>query len=151
MPAHGRLHLRGEVRTLKRAIGALMLAAFAGCATTAVPSSEAGAPSEVLSVAMTSPRQGAEPVFVKRDRGTVGSACAIRATVDGQGLALLRAGQGVMAHLSPGEHVFGASSTGICGGGDAEAAITVRAGQPSLAVRISIDQGASIRIGPTAQ
>lgn len=53
------------------------------------------------------------------------------------------------AYLDAGEYNVGAFS-GICGVGDAEAQLVLREGEVRT-YRISIDQGASVRVGPTAQ
>lgn len=88
-------------------------------------------------------------VNIKRDVGHLGSFCAVRVTVDGKPLAELRTGEYIVAHLPAGEYVIGAQSTGICGGGDAEFPVVVKSSE-RRAYRVSIDQGGSVRIGPTA-
>ena len=123
---------------------------LSACATTAVPTTEAKPTRDVLDAALTIQRDGTGKVLIKRDLGAVGSACAIRVSVNGKPLANLRAGQIVSAHLEPGEYILGASSTGICGGGDAESPLQLSVGEVRT-YRVSIDQGASIRLGPTAQ
>ena len=127
----------------------LICAFLASCATTPVPTSEAKPASAILNSSMTIPRPMVGQVIIKRDMGVIGSVCAIRASVNGKPLADLRIGEIVVAYLEPGDYVLGASSTGICGGGDAEAGVSVRIGEVRT-YRISIDPGASIRIGPTA-
>lgn len=135
---------------MRALISAVFFGALSACATTAIPTSQATPTSDVLDVPRTLQRDGTGKVSVKRDVGSVGSACAIRVLVDGKPLANLRQGQVVTAYLDPGDYILGASSTGICGGGDAESALSLRVGEKKT-YRISIDQGASIRIGPTAQ
>ena len=98
---------------------------------------------------MTTARNGTGQVFIKRDTGGMGSLCAIRASVNGTPVADLRISEFVVAYLEPGDYMLGASSTSVCGGGDAESSVTVRAGLVRK-FRISIDPGTSIRIGPTA-
>lgn len=135
------------MRTL---ITAALVVILSACATTAVPTSEAISTRDVLDAELTTQRDGTGRVLIKRDVGSVGSACAIRVSVNGKPLANLRTGQIVTAYIEPGEYILRASSTGICGGGDSEALLRLGIGE-TRTYRISIDQGASIRIGPTAQ
>lgn len=121
-----------------------------GCATTAIPTKEARPTTDILNLDMTTQLPSTATLIIKRDVGSVGSACAIRTFVDGKPLANIRTGQMVTAYLKPGEYVLRASSTGICGGGDAESSVVMRIGDIRV-YRISIDQGASIRLGPTSQ
>jgi hypothetical protein len=121
-----------------------------GCATTALPTDQSVPTTEVLDRTMTSLREPAGRLIIKRDPGFVGGACAVRASVNGKPLANLRPGEVVTAYLDAGEYILGAASTGICGGGDAEAPLVLKLGE-TRTYRISIDQGMSIRIGPTAQ
>lgn len=128
----------------------LGFAVLAGCATTAIPTDQSIQATDIADKTMTAPREGAAArLIIKRDPGFVGSACAIRVSVSRKPLANLRPGEIVTAYLDVGEYIVGATSTGICGGGDAEAPLLLRAGEVRT-FRVSIDQGMSIRIGPTA-
>ena len=134
----------------KIALALLSVALLASCATTAIPTDQARPTSDVLDTTMTTPRDKAAKLIVKRDEGFVGGACAIRTFVNGKPLANLRQGEVVVAYLEPGEYILRAASTGICGGGDAESPLVLKLGEVRT-YRISIDQGASIRLGPTSQ
>ena len=120
------------------------------CATTPLPTDQSEQTRDVLDVTTTQPRENTGRVFIKRDPGFVGSACAIQVTVNARPLANLRQGQVVTAYLPAGEYILGANSTGLCGGGDAESSLMLKIGE-TRTYRISIDQGMSIRLGPTAQ
>ncbi|WP_218511224.1 DUF2846 domain-containing protein [Variovorax sp. dw_308] len=98
---------------------------------------------------MSKSAPGTVPVTFKRDSGLMGGACSQRLYVNGSPIADLRAGQFVVIYLQPGQHIVGARPNGVCGGGDAEAEITVREGQ-ARSYRISSDQGGSLKIQPTA-
>lgn len=119
------------------------------CATSPQSTAQARPTKNILDSAAITPKDGAARLIVKRDPGFVGSACAIRVLIDGRPLAELAPGEVVTAFLTPSEYIVGAISTGVCGGGDAEASAVLRAGQLKT-FRISIDEGMSIRIGPTA-
>ncbi len=129
------------------AFTALLLSA---CATAPHPTDQSEPTRDVLDQAATQPKENTGRVFIKRDSGFVGAACAIMVSVNAKPLASLRQGQVVAAYLPPGEYILGANSTGICGGGDAESPLTLKVGE-TRTYRISIDQGGSIRLGPTAQ
>jgi hypothetical protein len=120
------------------------------CATTAIPTEDAKRTTKVLDTTMTTARVGAGKLIIKRDAGFLGSGCAIRAFANGKPFADLRTEEVVTVYLDPGEYVLRAASTGICGGGDAESALSIQAGA-TRTYRIGIDQGGSIRLGPTAQ
>ena len=135
---------------MRMVVLAVFVVMLSACATTAVSTSEAIPTRDVLDATLTTQRDGTGKVLIKRDLGTVGSACAIRVSVNGKPLANLRTGQIVIAYVEPGEYILGASSTGICGGGDAESPLRLGIGETKT-YRVSIDQGASIRLGPTAQ
>jgi hypothetical protein len=126
-----------------------MSTALAACATSPIPTDQSKPASDVLNASMTMPRANTARVIIKRDPGFGGGACPIKASVGGKPLANLWPGELVIAYLDPGEHMLGAASTGICGGGDAEAAVVLKANDVRT-YRISIDQGMSIRLGPTA-
>jgi len=119
------------------------------CATSPVPTDQAKPTQTILDESVTTPKTGAGTLIIKRDAGMVGSACSIRVFVDGLPFAELAAGERVTAYLPPAEYIVGARSTGVCGGGDSEAAVTLKAKQTRV-YRVSIDQGMAINIGPTA-
>ena len=135
---------------MKRLFTLLSTTMLTACATTAIPTEHARPASDVLNDAMTTPRSNTGILIIKRDEGFMGSACAIAAFVDKKPLANLRTGEVVTAYLAPGEYVLRAASTGICGGGDSESPLLIRSGEVRT-YRISIDQGSSIRLGPTTQ
>lgn len=124
--------------------------AVAGCASTAIPTDQARPTEEILDQVVTKPNAGTSRVQIKRDVGVVGSACGILVLLNGKPLAKLHTGQIVTAYLPPGEYIFGAASTGICGGGDSEVQVRL-ANDETRTLRVSVDQGTAIRIGPTAQ
>lgn len=127
----------------------LALVVIAGCASTPIPTDQAEPTKDIVDRTVTTPRDGASQVVIKRDSGATGIACSIRISLNGRPVANLRAGQVVTVYLSPAEYIFGAASTGLCGGGDAE--VQVQLGRNEMrTLRVSIDQNASIRIGPTA-
>lgn len=138
------------IATMRIFLALTAAALLAACATTAIPTEQAMPTSDVLNLRLTAHREGTGKVVIKRDAGAVGSACVIRTLVNGMPLANLRQGQVITAFLDPGEYILGAESTGICGGGDAESPLRISVGETKI-YRISIDQGASIRLGPTAQ
>jgi hypothetical protein len=135
---------------MNRVLTLIAVMAVASCATTAVPTDQATPASEVLDPSVMAARENAGKLIIKRDAGFVGSACAIQASVNGRPLANLRQGEAITLYLDAGEYILRASSKGICGGGDAESPLLLRAGEVRT-YRISIDQGSSICLGPTAQ
>jgi hypothetical protein len=130
---------------------AIAAVSVSGCATSPVSSSSAPdvPPQRIINSSLTTPFQGAALLVVTRDRGLMGSACNSRVFIDGQPIADLAPGERVVAYVLEGEHVVGATATGICGGGTAETGAAVKAGQ-SKAYRISSGQGGDYAISATA-
>jgi hypothetical protein len=88
-------------------------------------------------------------LIIKRDSGFMGSACTIRVFVDSAPVADLAPAEKVELFVSLGEHIVGATSNGICGGGASEAAVViVPEGQKIL--RIASGQSGDIFLQPSA-
>jgi hypothetical protein len=122
---------------------------LAACATSPMPTEQTRLTTNVLDQHMTSFKEKAGQLTIKRDPGLLGSACAMRVLIGGKPLAELWPAERITAFLPPGEYVVSVQSTGVCGGGDAEAGVTLTAEQAKT-YRISIDEGMSIRVAPTA-
>lgn len=124
----------------------------AGCATrsvsvadtTPVPASRVLAPR----LLQAGPNTGG--LILKRDSGLMGAACRIRVSVDAVPVADLGTSEKVELFLPAGEHVLGATATGICGGGMSETAVVITAGRQKI-YRVSSGQSGDVRIQPSAQ
>ncbi|HWR87021.1 MAG TPA: hypothetical protein VN277_01220 [Acidiferrobacterales bacterium] len=97
------------------AILVLVAASLGACATTEIDTNKA-APAASLDAAMTTPRQSAAQLIIKRDTGFAGSACGIVVSVDGRPLADLRPGEFAVAYLDAGDYVLRATPSGRRGG-----------------------------------
>jgi hypothetical protein len=122
-----------------------------GCATQpvtiyqayTVPSSRILAPQWVSQAPYTG------SLIIKRDSGFMGSACTIRVFVDAVPVADLAPSEKVELFVSLGEHVVGATSNGICGGGASEAAVVISPERQKI-LRIASGQSGDIYLQPSA-
>lgn len=94
-------------------------------------------------------RADAGRLIVKRDSGFMAGGCTFRLYANGEALADFRPGEVATFYVEPGELVIGAQARGFCGSGDSETGITLKPGQTKT-LRISVDNGAAVRIAPTA-
>ena len=89
-------------------------------------------------------------LIIKRDSGFMGSACTIRVFVDAVPVADLAPSEKVELFVALGEHVVGATATGmICGGGASEAAVVIRPENQRI-LRIASGQSGDIYLQPSA-
>lgn len=88
-------------------------------------------------------------LIIKRDSGFMGSACTIRVFVDAVAVADLAPAEKVELFVSLGEHVVGATSNGICGGGASEAAVVISPERQKI-LRIASGQSGDIFLQPSA-
>jgi hypothetical protein len=79
----------------------------------------------------------------------MGSACTIRVFVDAVPVADLAPAEKVELFVALGEHIVGATSNGICGGGAAETAVVIRPEQQRV-LRIASGQSGDIYLQPSA-
>ncbi|HZD42010.1 MAG TPA: hypothetical protein VE131_14910 [Terriglobales bacterium] len=121
------------------------------CATQPVSVRQAAAvpSSRVLAPQWLSPAQHTGSVVIKRDAGFMGSACTVRVFVDTVPVADLAPSEKVELFLPAGEHIVGASSNGICGGGTSEEAVVVRPESQKI-LRIASGQSGDIHLQPSA-
>lgn len=147
----GAAHLRGRVfRRLTLALACLAM--LAGCATTAIETAEASSapPDRVIGGEALTGRPGKATVIVKRDTGFQGSACFLRILIDAAPVAELGRGEKVVLHLTPGSHVLGVSTKGLCGGRAAETKAALAAGQTAT-FRVGFGFGfGDVFVRPTA-
>jgi hypothetical protein len=108
-----------------------------------VPSSRILAPQWVSQAPYTG------SLVIKRDSGFMGSACTIRVFVDAVPVADLAPAEKVELFVSLGEHVVGATSNGICGGGASEAAVVISPERQKI-LRIASGQSGDIYLQPSA-
>lgn len=143
----------GLGRVLRRPTLALgCLALLAGCATTAIDTSEASSapPDRVFGGETLTGRPGKTTVIVKRDRGFQGAACFLRILVDATAVADLDRGEKVVLHLAPGSHVLSVSTKGLCGGKLAETKADLAQGQTAT-YRVGFGFGfGGVFVRPTA-
>jgi hypothetical protein len=121
------------------------------CATRPVTIYQAHAvpPSRILAPQWSSQAPYTGSLIIKRDSGFMGSACTIRVFIDAVPVADLAPSEKVELFVSLGEHVVGATSNGICGGGASEAAVVISPeGQKIL--RIASGQSGDIYLQPSA-
>jgi hypothetical protein len=88
-------------------------------------------------------------LIIKRDSGFMGSACTIRVFIDAVPVADLAPSEKVELFVSLGEHVVGATSNGICGGGASEAAVVISPERQKI-LRIASGQSGDIYLQPSA-
>src|SRR5687768_6866562 len=121
------------------------------CATRPVTIYQAHAvpPARILAPQWSSQAPYTGSLIIKRDSGFMGSACTIRVFIDAVPVADLAPSEKVELFVSLGEHVVGATSNGICGGGASEAAVVISPeGQKIL--RIASGQSGDIYLQPSA-
>jgi hypothetical protein len=136
---------------IRIAFASMLLVGISGCATepmatnaaTLIPSSR------VLSPELTRSTPGMASLVLKRDIGLNNAACNFRLFIDGRAFADIGTGEKIQIHTLPGEHIIGAMSNGICFAGNAEAAITLAAGQTRI-YRVSVGSGGELKLQPTA-
>ena len=124
---------------------------LAACATTPISVEQASVvpTSRILAAQMLARAPYTGSLVIKRDSGFMGSACTIRVFVDGVPVADLDSAEKVEVFVSLGEHIVGVTSTGICGGGTAEAAVNI-APERQRILRIASGQSGDIYLQPTA-
>jgi len=104
---------------MKLIVGALSVALLAGCASSAIPVTQAEpVPQDELYAFQSKPAGDSGKVTVVRDSGMVGSGCDIVVYVDGRKAAKIGIGQRASFYLPPGTPSIGAglAGTGLCGG-----------------------------------
>lgn len=127
---------------MKLIVGVLAVALLAGCASSAIPVSQADpVPRDELYAFQTKPVGQSGKVTVVRDSGMVGSGCDIVVYVDGRKAAKIGTGQRASFYLPPGNPSIGAglAGSGLCGGAAIRTiSANVQSGKESL-YRISGD------------
>src|SRR5207253_9161087 len=115
------------------------------CATRPVSIYQASAvpSSRILAPQWLSPAPYTGSLIIKRDSGLMGSACTVRVFIDAVPVADLAPSEKVELFIALGEHVVGATSNGICGGGASEAAVVIRPEQQKI-LRIASGQSGDI-------
>lgn len=103
----------------------------------------------ISGVDLTKPVSGAGSLILKRDSGINNSACTFGLFVDGRRFADIDTGEKIRIYLTPGEHIIGSKSNGICAAGNAETSITLAAGQ-TRTYRVSVGSGGELKLQPTA-
>lgn len=121
------------------------------CATQPVSIHRASAvpSSRILAPQWLSQTQYTGSLVIKRDAGFMGSACTIRVFVDAVPVADLAPSEKVELFVPLGEHIVGATSNGICGGGTSEEAVVVRPESQKI-LRIASGQSGDIYLQPSA-
>src|SRR6266511_562015 len=134
-----------------RFFAAFLALSLTACATQPVSIYQASAvpSSRILAPQWLSQAQYTGSLIIKRDSGFMGSACTIRVFVDAVPVADLAPSEKVELFVSLGEHVVGATSNGICGGGASEAAVVIRPEQQKI-LRIASGQSGDIYLQPSA-
>lgn len=106
--------------------------------------------SRILTPQWLSPTPYTGSLVIKRDSGFMGSACTIRVFVDAVPVADLATAETVELFVPFGEHVVGATSTGLfCGGGASEVAVVIAAERQKI-LRIASGQSGDIYLQPSA-
>lgn len=127
---------------MKLIVGALAVVLLAGCASSAIPVSQADpVPRDELYAFQSKPAGESGKVTVVRDSGMVGSGCDIVVYVDGRKAAKIGTGQRASFYLPPGNPSIGAglAGSGLCGGAAIRTiSANVQSGKESL-YRISGD------------
>jgi hypothetical protein len=105
--------------------GALLVAS---CGTSLVETASApGVPAErVIAPALLVAGIGTGTLIVKRDSGSVGSACSSRLFLDAKSVADIEPSEKIVLHLPQGEYQLGAEPNGACAGGLRETQVLVR-------------------------
>ena len=135
---------------MKLIVGALAVALLAGCASSAIPVSQAEpVPSDELYAFQSKPPGESGKLTVVRDSGAVGSGCDIVVYVDGRKAAKIGTGQRASFYIPAGTTNLGAglAGSGLCAGAAIRTiSAGVHAGKESL-YRISGDLS-GFYIGP---
>jgi hypothetical protein len=134
-----------------RFFATLLILSLAACATQPITIQQA---SPVPLARILAPQLGSQgphtgSLIIKRDSGFMGSACTIRVFVDAVPVADLAPAEKVELFVALGEHIVGATSNGICGGGAAETAVVIRPEQQRV-LRIASGQSGDIYLQPSA-
>jgi hypothetical protein len=125
---------------------------FAGCGTTAMPSSSAKPvpPSRILAPDFSKPHEGLALLVVTRDKGMRAKLCAADLFVDGVHVAVLQPEEQVRLYVEEGKHLVGVAAGGsVCIGGQDQTEANVTRARPFL-LRISAGYGVGISIEPSA-
>ena len=134
-----------------RFFGLFLALSLSACATQPVTIYQASAvpSSRILAPQWLSPAPYTGSLIIKRDSGFMGSACTIRVFVDAVPVADLAPSEKVELFVALGEHVVGATATGICGGGASEAAVVIYPERQKI-LRIASGQSGDIYLQPSA-
>jgi hypothetical protein len=134
-----------------RFLAVLSVLSLTACATQPVTIHQASAvpSSRILATQWLSQAPYTGSLIIKRDRGFMGSACTIRVFIDAVPVADLAPSEKVELFVALGEHVVGATSNGICGGGASEAAVVISPERQKI-LRIASGQSGDIYLQPSA-
>ena len=135
-----------------RFIIVIVALSLSACATTPISVDQASAvpASRVLAPQFLSQAAYTGSLVVKRDSGFMGSACKVRVFLDAVPVADLGPSEKVELFVALGEHIVGATATGmICGGGVAEATIVVKPEHLNV-LRVASGQSGDIHLQPSA-
>jgi hypothetical protein len=127
---------------MKLVMGMSVVTLLVGCASSAIPISQADpVPRDELYAFQAKPAGESGKITVVRDSGMVGSGCDIVVYVDGRKAAKVGTGQRASFYLPPGNPSIGAglAGSGLCGGAAIRTiSANVQSGKESL-YRISGD------------
>ncbi len=134
-----------------RILAMLLALVSASCATTPTTIHQASdvPGARILAAQWLSQAPYTGSLIIKRDRGFMGSACTIRVFVDAVPVADLAPSEKVEIFVPLGEHIVGATSNGICGGGAAEAAVVIALERQKI-LRVASGQSGDIYLQPSA-
>jgi hypothetical protein len=134
-----------------RFLAVLLALSLTACATQPVTIYQASAvpSSRILAPQWLSQAPYTGSLIIKRDKGFMGSACTIRVFIDAVPVADLAPSEKVELFVALGEHVIGATSNGICGGGASEAAVVISPERQKI-LRIASGQSGDIYLQPSA-
>jgi hypothetical protein len=134
-----------------RFLAVLLALSLTACATQPVTIHQASAvpSSRILAPQWLSQAPYTGSLIIKRDSGFMGSACTIRVFIDAVPVADLAPSEKVELFVALGEHVVGATSNGICGGGASEAAVVISPERQKI-LRIASGQSGDIYLQPSA-
>lgn len=132
-------------------LAVFLFLSLTACATSPVSINQASAvPSaRILAPQWLSQAQYTGSLVIKRDSGFMGSACTIRVFIDAVPVVDLAPSEKVELFVPLGEHVVGATSNGICGGGASEAAVVISPERQKI-LRIASGQSGDIYLQPSA-
>src|SRR5262245_17688043 len=124
---------------------------LAACATTPITIQQAAAvpAARILTSQLLTQGPYTGSLIIKRDSGFMGSACTIRVFVDAVPVADLATAEKVEVFIPLGEHIVGVTSTGLCGGGTAEASVVIALERQKI-LRIASGQSGDIYLQPSA-